>query len=309
LITAEGVLVALKRELARSLKNGSPMAVVLVQASAAEATKGRQGQTVSEAVLSRIAGVIGEAVAVGHVAGHYRRNAFLVVLPGHNRNKASAFCETLLAGIRSETMSMGEEPTPRIDFGVTVVFQMPGLGVETVISAAEAALGSLRNKERGGVAFAPISAGPVAAVEPAKGPAPAKAGRLDLELIVAARGGNVKRVRGLLDSGAYVDARDNRGNTPLIEAAFFKYPELVQLLLDRGADADARNQNGDSALSEAVRAGHGAIVKTLLLKSSRPKLKEDLQPLYRALVEASTYGHTEVVSMVKRFFAQAKTNH
>ncbi len=65
----------------------------------------------------------------------------------------------------------------------------------------------------------------------------------------------MKRVLQLVESGANVNAVDSRGNSALMEAAFFKYPKLVKALLEKGADPTIINKAGDTALSEAIRVG------------------------------------------------------
>ena len=52
----------------------------------------------------------------------------------------------------------------------------------------------------------------------------------------------------LLENGANIDARDNTGDTPLINAAVKDSPKHIFLLLDRGADAGITNNDGKKAL-------------------------------------------------------------
>src|SRR5919206_3143425 len=55
-------------------------------------------------------------------------------------------------------------------------------------------------------------------------------------LFLAAGEGRLDAVRYLLDQGADVNARDGRGRTPLIEAAFYGNGAVVKELILRGAD-------------------------------------------------------------------------
>jgi ankyrin repeat protein len=61
----------------------------------------------------------------------------------------------------------------------------------------------------------------------------------------------------LLDKGALIDARDNRGRTALMTAASLGHDEIVALLLKRGADARLKDLAGktaaDLATSETTR--------------------------------------------------------
>jgi len=61
-------------------------------------------------------------------------------------------------------------------------------------------------------------------------------------------------VRALLDSGASVNAKTNRGWTALMGAAEHSRTDILLELLDRGADIDATTQDGWSALTFARNA-------------------------------------------------------
>lgn len=96
-------------------------------------------------------------------------------------------------------------------------------------------------------------------------------------LFQAIEKGDMRAVKDLLDKGADVNARDERGQTPLIYAMEVPHEglfireweeseseanakrELVRLLLARGADINARDKSGLTALMYAVWA-HGLIV-------------------------------------------------
>ena len=83
------------------------------------------------------------------------------------------------------------------------------------------------------------------------------------------RGGNVDRVRDLLDRGACVNARNHKGQTALHCAARAGFTDIVALLLDRGADADATDDDGRTPLAAARRstvrdkAGLAAVIELL----------------------------------------------
>jgi uncharacterized protein len=68
----------------------------------------------------------------------------------------------------------------------------------------------------------------------------------------------------LLDEGAYVDAVDRLGRTPLILAVGERNVDLVKLLLERGADATLMNVHGEKALDLVGRNRHTAALKALL---------------------------------------------
>jgi uncharacterized protein len=93
-------------------------------------------------------------------------------------------------------------------------------------------------------------------------------------LVWAARSGNVKLVRLLLDKGVGVDARaQDNGVTALMGAvAAPGHGEVVQLLLGRGADVQAKNVRGSTAL---MMAGTLPVAKLLLDKGADANAKDD----------------------------------
>jgi ankyrin repeat protein len=69
---------------------------------------------------------------------------------------------------------------------------------------------------------------------------------------VTAPGGWMPAVRYLVDElGADVNVKDNRGMTPLHNAAAIGHNEMVQFLFDRGADPTALGNNGETAADMA----------------------------------------------------------
>jgi len=70
---------------------------------------------------------------------------------------------------------------------------------------------------------------------------------VDQELIAAARAGEAEAVRGLLEQGASVTARDPSGASALVAAAYGNHVEVARLLLDAGADVDVKDSTEQSA--------------------------------------------------------------
>src|SRR4051812_39143023 len=83
-------------------------------------------------------------------------------------------------------------------------------------------------------------------------------------LLRAAREGNADTVKALLSSpGADVNATDERGSTPLIEAARYGHDDVARALLAAGADTKARDRDGKTALMLAVQGGNDDVVRVL----------------------------------------------
>ena len=72
-------------------------------------------------------------------------------------------------------------------------------------------------------------------------------GDADGELIVAARAGDVDRVRSLLERDAAVDARDVSGATALVAAAYGNHVDVARSLIEAGADVNVKDQRQQSA--------------------------------------------------------------
>lgn len=83
------------------------------------------------------------------------------------------------------------------------------------------------------------------------------------ELIKAARNGDEKIVKTLLENGANVNHANQFGYTALMWAANNGHLEIVKTLLANGANIKAVNKYGETALTLAKSNGHLEIVKIL----------------------------------------------
>ena len=84
-------------------------------------------------------------------------------------------------------------------------------------------------------------------------------------LMFAARDGNTEAIRKLLKAGANIEARDNKpGGTALIVAAGNGQTEAIRVLLDAGADIEARDNVGWTALMWAAKNGQTGVIRELV---------------------------------------------
>jgi ankyrin repeat protein len=76
--------------------------------------------------------------------------------------------------------------------------------------------------------------------------------------------GNTDMVRSLLSSpGADINARNERGSTPLLEAARFGHDDICRVLIASGADLKAKDNDGKTALMLAIQGNHTDVVRVL----------------------------------------------
>lgn len=78
----------------------------------------------------------------------------------------------------------------------------------------------------------------------------------------------------LLDSGASVDARDGQGRTPLLLATVRKQVEVARVLVAAGADPNAKDAQGNTPLEYARRKGMPQLTALLADAASNPRLPE-----------------------------------
>ncbi len=102
---------------------------------------------------------------------------------------------------------------------------------------------------------------------------------------LAAKSGNTKVVKLLLDKGADIDVRDNHGQTPLHLAALDGHTEIVkELLKHKDVNVNAKDRDGHTPLHLATR-GHKKVVKLLIEKGANVNVEGNFgdTPLHLAI--------------------------
>ena len=86
-------------------------------------------------------------------------------------------------------------------------------------------------------------------------------------LHIAAARNKIEAVAALISHGADVNARDEYGKTPLMQASYYGYAKVVEALLDAGADKELKGTSGywegKTALDFARSRNKGDVVAIL----------------------------------------------
>lgn len=124
--------------------------------------------------------------------------------------------------------------------------------------------------------------------------------QLNEHLRVASQRGLCATVRGLLKSGAQVNAQGADGWVALVEAAYWGHLQVVQQLLRAGAQVDSIGSYGWTALMSAAYFGHEKIVRELLKKGAELDMQAHAvgRDRWSALMLAACSGHTSVVKQL-----------
>jgi ankyrin repeat protein len=102
----------------------------------------------------------------------------------------------------------------------------------------------------------------------------------------------------LLDPGADVNAKNNRGFTPLSSAAQEGHLPLVDLLVLRGADVHLAYNEGATTMTMAAQNGHVEIVKLLVEKGAVVDQPHNDGSTALAQASLNAYGNLEAVDFL-----------
>jgi ankyrin repeat protein len=116
----------------------------------------------------------------------------------------------------------------------------------------------------------------------------------------ATRLGDLAQVRWLLEQGADINAKDEHGQTALMNAAHAGQTDLVRLLIEYGADLNITAKYNLSALMLSLLGRHPEVAQMLIeagadlnLQSSHAFLEK------RALTLAEDGGYGDIASLLR----------
>ena len=112
----------------------------------------------------------------------------------------------------------------------------------------------------------------------------------------ARRGGYLETARLLLEKGADVHVKDERGWTALHEALWKGHLDIIALLLDKGADPNTVDGSGWSPLIQAAWKGQRDAVNLLVTKDADIHTKDAFGKT--AFMRAIETGHTGIAKLL-----------
>lgn len=117
---------------------------------------------------------------------------------------------------------------------------------------------------------------------------------MESELHKAAAANDAGRIRGLIDGGAAIDARDKAERTPLLIATRANAADAARVLIGAGADVNARDQIRDTPFLYAGAEGRLEILR-MILATGKADLADTNRYGGNALIPAAHHGHPETV--------------
>jgi len=92
-------------------------------------------------------------------------------------------------------------------------------------------------------------------------------------MVLASYNGNLETTQLLVDYGADIDKKNDRGQTPLAGVCFKGYLDIVKILVKNGANVYENNGMGTTPIMFASMFGNYEIVKYLNKEKSTYKTK------------------------------------
>lgn len=114
---------------------------------------------------------------------------------------------------------------------------------------------------------------------------------------VAARAGDLAKVKGLIQEGTDVNATGKGGETPLFSAVLADDDDVAEFLLDKGADVNAQNKLGRTPLHFAIR-GRARTSMVELLISKGADVNTRMRRGSTALHLACAGGQKDIVELL-----------
>ncbi len=153
------VMELLENEVARTIRHGPPLAVVILDLDYFKQVNDTWGHPTGDLVLKETAGLLRETLRQSDIVGRYGGEEFVLVLPDTSLAGSARLaerCRTRLAETPVTTGS-GEIIHISASFGLACNEQCLGLSAEALIKAADHALYQAKHKGRNRVEVAEVA--------------------------------------------------------------------------------------------------------------------------------------------------------
>ncbi len=143
------ILEILNRELARSLREGSPLGIVLGDVDRFKSINDEFGHIVGDTVLRKVAVQMAASVRQYDAVGRYGGDEFLIVLPGCDLAAAESLAERVrVATERIPESVLGIDRKVTMSFGLTAQVPHSGTNLELLLKTADEALYQAKEEGR-----------------------------------------------------------------------------------------------------------------------------------------------------------------
>ena len=123
-----------------------------------------------------------------------------------------------------------------------------------------------------------------------------KTGKVNVNLLDAARDGDLQTVENLLKSGCDVNQKDKYDETALIKAIMNGKLDIAKILLQNGADPNARGSLEETALYKVAEKGNVELVKLMIEKGGDVNARNYSKKT--ALMNAAEHGNLEILELL-----------
>lgn len=136
----------LEREIARAVRHGRPLSLVLLDVDHFKALNDRWGHLAGDRVLHGIAALVARQVRRDELLARYGGEEFVVVLPETSGESAASFCERIRADVEAATFDYDSQPL-RATISLGAAALEPGDTLQSIVARADARL--YRAKQEG----------------------------------------------------------------------------------------------------------------------------------------------------------------
>ena len=156
LANRRAIIAALERDVARAVRTGEPLALMMVDVDHFKRVNDRWGHQAGDAVLRSVAAVLGQRVRAQDIVGRYGGEEFLLLLPDTTRDGAHQLALHLCAAVQVAPCAWGNEAIPvTVSIGVFAGSLERGAHGGQLLQAADSALYRAKAAGRNCVELAP----------------------------------------------------------------------------------------------------------------------------------------------------------